>query len=185
MDINSIAREGSADELAIYMIDEDLFDMEELPYEAVMGNNVDTLSFLLNNGVGDAEELLQVAEEEGYPDVIRYLRSIVMEDVPEDVEITDSMENFDPYQYMSEVEQSIITDDIDFVKEALEIGSTDIEEVGALSARHANYHILKYALKFGANDFDRMMREAYEAGHPEVAGYLESIDDRGYEYPSY
>jgi hypothetical protein len=187
MDAHEATKYGTAEDLSMYLIDIDPEELDDLPPLAVINGNIDTLSFLLNNGIGDPVELLEMAEEEDDIDMITYLRGIVGLDDEEYRD--DGWEEYNrgeeeeerPYStirpiYDSEIDEAIANDDLDFVKESLDVEMTDIEEVGEIAAYYGNYHILRYALKFGANDIPRMIRSAEKGGHTDVVDYLEQIE---------
>lgn len=180
MDIIDIASSGTAEELQMAILEFGYDDLDNLAYEAVLSGNLDTLSFLVENGIGNIDDLIDVAEEEGRDNITSYL-------VLQRSNQIDNEFMYDPFSkeetpVMSPLEKAISSDDLDTIKRMLETSQTDIEEVARLSILYSNIHILKYALKRGANDFQKMIDTAKEIDRDDIVDYLESVDDRWFGY---
>lgn len=160
MDLYDLARNGETDMLAVLLMDQgEVANITELAIASIEGNHIDTLQFLIDNGADDIDYLYDIALSLGRSKIVEYLEATM-----------EGEEQSGPLG----LEDAVADDDIDTIKDLLRKGDVTINDVGEMASRYNNRHILRYALKFGADAYDRMISATDD---PDLIEYLEDMKD--------
>lgn len=162
MDIYELARSGDIDELQMALLEDgECVDMTELAAAAIEGDQLDMLKFLLENGVSHSEYLYDLALSMGRRDILEYLERKIDEEG----------------DHLSNLDEMVIEDNINAIKDMVRDKAVSADDIAEAASRYSNMCILRYALKHGADDYDRMIDAAVDNDHFDIVTYLEELKE--------
>lgn len=167
MDVCSLAEAGDVEGLSIALLEgEGLLDLDQLGVVAIEADQPEVVDFLIHNGA-DADYLYDLALSLGKSDMVAHIEDLIGEISPE-------QETYTPIPISErQLSDAISRDDLDDVKDMLHERWVTINDVASMAARYGNRRILTYAIKYGANNYDDIIREARDNNHLDIARDIE------------
>lgn len=154
MNIYDLAREGDIEGLQIALLEGEHINMDDLALAAIEGDQLHILEFIMHNGNVDTRFLYDMAKDLDKEDIMDYLEDYI--------------------EYPPTLEDAVADDDIDMVKDFLHKKEVTINEVASMASRYNNGHILRYALKHGADNYNEMIDMAVDH---DLVSYLTTMKE--------